>query len=219
MDRPVLNKDQVKPLLETRFIKVADLQYNEMGHYYSVSRRPCGQVPLMSDDEFRGMVSDAVTCIVIVKTSTDEPRLLLTKECRYPVGQFLRSPPAGLIDAADRATENAVLSAAKREIEEETGLSVKDTDRIFVVNPLCFSSPGLTDESNALACAVVDIEEDFTFSAENAESTERIGDYTLYSREDAARVLRQGLDDDGIFYSVYTFLALMYFVSGLWEEA
>ena len=218
MDRPELKKELVKPLLETRFIKVADLQYNELKHYYSVSRKPCGEVPLMSDEDFKRMISDAVTCIVIVKAPGAGPKLLLTRDFRYPVGQFLLSPPAGLIDAADRENGNAVISAAKREIEEETGLAVKDTDRIFVVNPLCFSSPGMTDESNALACAVVEIEEGFSFSSEHTESTEMIGDYTLYDREEALRIMRQGVDDDGIFYSVYTFLALMYFVSGLWEE-
>ena len=218
MEKPVLTKELVKPLLETRFIKVADLQYDEMKHYYSVSRRPCGEVPLMSDEDFKHMISDAVTCVVIVNIPGDEPKLLLTKEFRYPVGRYLLSPPAGLIDAADRETENAVVSAAKREIEEETGLRVKDTDRIFTVNPLCFSSPGMTDESNALACAVVSVDEGFRFNSDNTESTERIGDYTLYSRRDALRVMKQGSDDDGIFYSVYTYLAMLYFVSGLWKE-
>ena len=219
MDRPILKKEQVKTLIETRFIKVADLQYNEMGHYYSVSRRPCGSVPLMAEEEFKNMISDAVTCIVIVKRHGDEPKLLLTKEFRYPVGQFLLSPPAGLIDQEDRETESPVISAAKREIEEETGLAVKETDLIYVVNPLCFSSPGMTDESNALACAVVDADEGFEFNSDHTESVERIGDYALFSREDALRVLEQGRDDEGIFYSVYTFIALIYFVSGLWKEA
>lgn len=35
--------------------------------------------------------------------------------------------------------------------------------------------------------------------------------------DDAGRILKQGTDDKGIFYSVYTWAALMYFVSGMWK--
>ena len=219
MDRPTLTKEQVNGIFDSRFIRLADLRYNGTMHYYSVSRKPLGQVPLLSEEEFKEMYPDAVTCIVIIKTPDAEPRLLLTKEFRYPIGQFLLSPPAGLLDKADLESENAVLSAAKREIEEETGLVLKDSDRLYKVNPLCFSSPGMTDEGNALACAVVEADKEISFNADHTESTERIGDYTLYTRDEALRMLKQGRDDEGIFYSIYTFVALLYFVSGLWKEA
>ena len=217
MDRPVLKKENVKPLIETKYIKLADLQYEETGHYFSVTRRPCGEVPLLSDEEFRDLLPDAVSCFVIVKRKGEEPGLLLTKEFRYPCGQFLLSPPAGLIDKADIETGNALISAAKREIAEETGLEIEDKDRIFVVNPLCFSSPGMTDESNGMVCAVVERDR-VDFNSDHTESVERIGDYMLVDRKEALKIIREGRDNEGIFFSVYTFMALMYFVSGLWEE-
>ena len=223
MKKPKLDKDRVIPLLETKYINVTDLQYEGLHHYYNVSRRPSGAIAaLKTDDEFRTMLPDAVTCIVIVRVpSADqgrEAKLLLTKEFRYPVGQFLLSPPAGLMDPSDRSEPVPQIATARREIKEETGLALKDTDRIFVVNPLSFSSPGMTDEGNALVCAVAEIEDESVFNSDGEESTELIGDYKLFGRADALRILKQGQDDEGIFYSVYTWIALMYFVSGLWEE-
>ena len=229
MKKPELDPKRVMPLLETRYISVSDLGYEGLKHYYSVSRRGSAIAALCSDEEFRSMLPDAVTCIVIVRvpecadgTAADNgrrvPKLLLTKEFRYPVGQFLLSPPAGLMDPSDKGEPVPQLATARREIKEETGLELKSTDRIFVVNPLAFSSPGMTDESNSIVCAVADIEDESVFNSDGEEGAELIGDYTLYSRSDALRILRQGRDDEGIFYSVYTWVALMYFVSGLWEE-
>ncbi len=219
MKKPKLHAEKVETLLKTKYICVTDLKYDTIEHYYNVSRRaPENIVALQTDEEFLAMRPDAVTCIVIVRVRGGEARLLLTKEFRYPAGQFLLSPPAGLMDPADRKEPVPQIATAVREIREETGLSLKESDRIFVVNPLLFSSPGLTDENNALVCAVADIDDVSVFNSRGEESTELIGDYTLYSREEALRIFRQGKDDNGIFYSVYTWAALLYFVSGLWEE-
>ena len=227
MKRPVLDPERVETLLDTKYISVSDLQYEGLKHYYDVSRRHGSDiVALCSDEEFKGLLPDAVTCIVIVRvpeegpdgTAVRVPKLLLTKEFRYPVGQFLLSPPAGLMDPSDKGESVPQLATARREIFEETGLKLKETDRVFVVNPLAFSSPGLTDESNSIVCAVADIDDMSVFNSDGEEGSEVIGDYTLYSRCDAVRILKQGKDDEGIFYSVYTWVALMYFVSGLWEE-
>ncbi len=219
MDKPKLQAENTETLLQNRFISVTDLRYDGLKHYYNVSRKAPSEITaLKSDDEFRSMLPDAVTCIVIVRVAGGEPKLLLTKEFRYPTGQFLLSPPAGLMDPSDKNEKEPQISTAKREIKEETGLALKDTDKVFVVCPLAFSSPGLTDESNALVCAVADIDSTDVFNSSGEEGTEVIGDYTLFSREEALRIMKQGRDDDGIFYSVYTYLALLYFVSGLWEE-
>ena len=230
MRRPKLDPERVETLLENKYISVSDLQYEGLKHYYDVSRRHGADiVALHSDEEFKGLLPDAVTCIVIVRVPAEctepgvkaagrIPKLLLTKEFRYPVGQFLLSPPAGLMDPSDKDEPVPQLATARREIFEETGLNLKETDRVFVVNPLAFSSPGLTDESNSIVCAVADIEDMSVFNSDGEEGSEVIGDYALYSHSDALRILKQGRDDDGIFYSVYTWVALMYFVSGLWEE-
>ena len=216
--KPTIKKENVKPLFDSKFIKVFDLQYEEGKHYFDATRRSLDRIAaLKSSEEFRAMLPDAVTCVVILNIKDEEPKLLLSKEYRYPAGQFLLSPPAGLLDPEDAGTENPILTAAKREIKEETGLTITEKDSLFVINPLLFSSPGMTDESNALACAVVRLEDKSGLSQDGAVGSECFDGFELLSKENAMEILKSGKDKDGIFYSVYTYCCLMYFVSDLWR--
>ncbi len=216
--KPTIKKENVKPLFDSKFIKVFDLQYEEGKHYYDATRRSLDQIAAVkSEEELRTMLPDAVTCVVILNIKDEEPKLLLSKEYRYPAGQFLLSPPAGLLDPEDANTENPILTAAKREIKEETGLTITEKDSLFVINPLLFSSPGMTDESNALACAVVRLEDNSVLSQDGAVGSECFDGFELLSEEEAMEILKNGKDKNGIFYSVYTYCCLMYFVSDLWR--
>ena len=216
--KPTIKKENVKPLFDSKFIKVFDLQYEEGKHYFDATRRSLDRIAaLKSSEEFRAMLPDAVTCVVILNIKDEEPKLLLSKEYRYPAGQFLLSPPAGLLDPEDAGTENPILTAAKREIKEETGLTITEKDSLFVINPLLFSSPGMTDESNAFACAVVRLEDKSGLSQDGAVGSECFDGFELLSKEEAMEILKSGKDKEGIFYSVYTYCCLMYFVSDLWR--
>lgn len=227
--RPIIKKENVKPLLETRFLNVYDLQYEEGKHYFDASRNPLEQLmAIKSDEEFLSATPDAVTCVVVLKvgdlTSTDsasdhgtEPLLLLTKEYRYPTGQFLLSPPAGLLDAEDLACAEPLLSAARREILEETGISLKESDTLRVINPLLFSTPGMTDESNGLALAVVSLDNLDDLTQEGAVGSECFDGFCLLTKAQALDILKNGRDTDGRFYSVYTWATLMYFVTDMWQ--
>lgn len=206
------------PLYESKFLRVFDLQYEEGKHYFDATRRSLDDlVAIKTDEEFRTMLPDAVTCIVIIQTKDEEPRLLLSKEYRYPTGQFLLSPPAGLLDPQDKVLENPILSAAAREIKEETGITLQDTDRLFLVNPLLFSTPGMTDESNALACAIIRLDDQSVLSQDGAVGSECFDGIKLLTIEDVKSILRAGRDTDGTFYSVYTWACMMYFISELWR--
>lgn len=216
--KPIIRKENVEPLFDARFIKVFDLQYAEGKHYYNATRRSLDKiVATKSDEEFKTMLPDAVGCVVILKVKDDEPKLLLTKEYRYPAGQFLLSPPAGLLDAEDEQSDNPILCAARREIEEETGLTLNENDTLFTINPLLFSSPGMTDESNALACAVIHLEDTSMLSQQGAVGSELFDGFELLTAADAREILQNGRDREGLFYSVYTWAALMYFISDLWK--
>ena len=219
MDKPKLEKDQVKTLLDNKYLSVLDLQYENTKHYFSATRRKADStVAVLSDEEFRAMRPDAVTCVVIVRNKGGEYGLLLTREFRYPVGQYLLSPPAGLLDERDLSEPEPVLCAARREIEEETGLRLSDSDKLFVISPLFFSTPGMTDECNAMACAVADLPEGFTFNSGGTESIEMIGDYVVYGKDEIQEMMRRCTDREGVYFSVFTWAAMMYFVSGMWKE-
>lgn len=216
--KPIIREENVKTLLDAKFIRVFDLQYAEGKHYFDATRRPLEKlVATKTDDEFKKMLPDAVGCVVILKIKDDEPKLLLAKEYRYPAGQFLLSPPAGLLDAEDETATDPVLSAARREIEEETGLTLSEKDSLTVINPLLFSSPGMTDESNALACAVIHLNDTSALTPQGAVGSELFEGFELLTAADAREILKNGRDREGLFYSVYTWAALMYFISDLWK--
>ena len=154
-----ITKECVKTLFETKFIKLFDLQYREGKHYFVATRNAEENlVATKSEEAFKTMLPDAVTCIVILKLPNEEPRLLMSYEYRYPAGRFLLSPPAGLLDPEDKLADEPLILTAKREIFEETGIEVKVSDQVFVVNHLLFSTPGMTDENNALVAAVISLE-------------------------------------------------------------
>ncbi len=212
---PEIRKENAVALLETKFIKVYDLQYAEGKHYYDASRREVSNLAAVkSEEEFRQMLPDAVTCIVVLKTPSEEPRLLLSYEYRYPAGRYLLSPPAGLIDPSDRDGTEPLVATAKREIFEETGIRVKDTDRVTVLSPLAFSSPGMTDESNALVSVVIELNDLSELTQKGAQGSELFSGFELLTKAEAEDILRKGIDKYGRFYSVYTWCALNSFISG-----
>ena len=216
---PEITPEHVVPLLKTPYVSLYDLQYAKGRHYYDASRRSEAElVAVKSDAEFISMVPDAVSCFVIVIPPDDVPRLLLLSEYRYPVGRCLLGVPAGLIDDKDLLTAQPLLSAAVREIREEPGLIVTPKDRLQVLNPLVFSTPGLSDESNALILAVIRVPDLGVLTQKGEEETECINGFRALTREEALQLLRRGRDADGFWYPLYTFAALTYFVSGLWEE-
>ena len=102
-----------------------------------------------------------------------------------------------------------------REIQEETGIKVKSTDTVKVVNPLAFSSPGMTDESNALVCAVIELDDTDIINQDGAVGSELFDGYILIDKAQAASLLSTGRDENGNYYSIYTWAGLMYFLSEL----
>ncbi len=151
-----------------------------------MSRRESGSlVARKSDEEFKAMLPDAVTIAVIVKIADDEPKLLLNYEYRYPVGQYLLSPIAGLIDPADRSKDDPLIEAAKREIFEESCLKVKDSD------------------------CIDDVSE---FSQDGAEGSELFKGYELVGRKEVVEIFRNGRDKYGNFFSIATRVVLAHFL-------
>lgn len=216
---PMIRQEDVDILLDTKYIRVADIRYAPGKHYYDVSRRTKEELlAVKSDAEFRSGLPDAVTCFVIIRGGDGSERLLLSYEYRYPLGRFMLSPPAGLIDEEDRGYEDALIRTAVREIAEETGLRVKETDRIFTVNPMVISSPGFSDESNALVCAVVDGDDLSCLSQSGAVGGELFDGFLLPDAAQARRILSEGYDPKGNPYPLQTWAALMYFVNGMWKQ-
>ena len=209
-----INRERIETLYESRFLRCYDLQYAEGKHYYEASRR--GKEDLVArktGEEFREMLPDAVTIAVVLHLPGNETRLLMSYEYRYPVGQFLLSPVAGLLDPEDRHCSDPLVTAAIREIKEETGLEVKETDRISVLNPCAFSTPGMTDESNAFLCAEITLDSLDGLNQDGAVGSELFDGFELLDRERAERIYRTGRDEHGNFYSLAAWMVLGIFLS------
>ena len=211
---PEINKEKVETLYENRFLKCFDLQYAEGKHYYVASRRDREDlVAGKTDEEFRSMLPDAVTIAVVLHLPGNETRLLMSYEYRYPAGQFLLSPVAGLLDPEDRKAENPLVTAAVREIREECGLTVKESDRVTVLNPCAFSTPGMTDESNAFLCAEITLDSLEDLNQNGAEGSELFDGFELLDRERAQEIFRTGRDEHGNFYSLAAWMVLSIYLS------
>lgn len=233
MKKPVIKKEQVELLYDARFLKLYDLHYKEGKHYFDATRRSKEDiVAVKTDEEFMRMLPDAVTIGVAVRLPGGSEKLLLQYEYRYPTGQFLLSPVAGLIDPEDRAEyerltekgesateemlkaayEKALKTAAAREIFEETGIKVGAKDKLNVINPCAFSSPGMTDESNAFLFAEIELENTDCLNNDGAVGSELFGGFELIDREQAAELYKTGRDKNGNFFSIATWAVLGYFL-------
>ncbi len=213
MNKPVMSKENVDVLYDAKYLKLYDLRYSQGKHYFSASR--CNTedlVAIKSDDEFKAMLPDAVTIAVVLHLPKQNPKLLLSYEYRYPVGRFLLSPIAGLLDPEDRAEKNPLCSAAAREIFEETGIKVGETDKITVLNPCAFSTPGMTDESNAFLCAEITLADTSMLDQSGCVGTELFDGFELVDADEAANLYKSGKDKHGNTFSLATWAILGWFV-------
>ncbi len=198
----------VETLLDTRFIKVFDLQYEPGKHYFNATRRERERlVAGMTEEEFRSMTPDAVSLCAVWHEEGAEDRMLLNREYRFPLGQYVISVPAGLIDPEDARgdRETAIRSAAVRELFEETGIRVTERDRVSLLNPCLFSSPGMTDESNAMVRIDLYGHRQDELTQSHAEGSEKFGGFRMVTRQEAGELMEKEP------ISVYTWIGLAVF--------
>ena len=81
---------------------------------------------------------------VAVVAVTNDQKVLLVKQYRYPVGEVLLELPAGGLNQGE-----APLKCAKRELKEETGWEATDWEEL----PAFYSTPGFTNEKMYLFLA------------------------------------------------------------------
>jgi ADP-ribose pyrophosphatase len=86
---------------------------------------------------------DAVLMVAVLRDLGQPPRLVLIKEFRIPVGDYVYGLPAGLLEKGE-----AIEATVRREMREETGFEVTAVKRI---TPPLYSSSGMTDEAAAMA--------------------------------------------------------------------
>ena len=126
-----------EPRTSERWLNLFARTYRHKGHegtWLFASRRPQPQVPATG--------TDAVLIVPVVRAEGQPPRLIVLREFRVPVGDYVYAFPAGLVEAGETPED-----VARRELLEETGLEVVEVKR---VSPTVYSTAGMTDESVVL---------------------------------------------------------------------
>ena len=144
---------------------------------YYMASRACSVGDLYMNRPDKG--PDGVTIYALYGPQRD--RVVLVKQYRFPVGDYVYEFPAGLVEDGEDYREAAV-----REMKEETGLSLEPlkVDPMFE-KPL-FMTDGLTDEN----CAMVYGYCSGDVTTQGLEDTERLK-VILADRNEVRRILKE----------------------------
>lgn len=121
--------------------------------------------------------------IMVYAVLKDDPsKIVLVKQYRYPINDFIYEMPAGLVDAGESAKETAV-----REFFEETGMELElyEGGKPFLRNAF-YTTVGLTDESVSVFYGYAK----GSASGRHREVTEDI-EALAADRQEAERILRE----------------------------
>jgi len=162
---------EVKGLARTKFLGLYELEYGHRGKsrkWVFCSRKQKETI----EAELKGEQPASPDAVVIFATVGN--RVVVTKEFRPVVGGYEYGLPAGLVDGGESEEE-----AARRELFEETGLTVAD---VRYTSPILYSSAGCMNECVKIVSCTAEGE----ISADHCEPGEDIQTFLM----DAAQVKR-----------------------------
>ncbi|MDE6220800.1 MAG: NUDIX hydrolase [Lachnospiraceae bacterium] len=171
---------KIHKLSDNKFLNLFQLEaLTDSGRpfdYFFVSRRAADEIKLLTGDS----AAEGVVIYPIVKGDPD--KIVMIRQYRYPLDDYLYELPAGLIDAGETPE-----AAAVREMKEETGLDFEvyaDGDAAYR-RPF-FMGAGFTDES----CNAIFGYASGTISRDDMEDTESI-QVLIVDKKEAGRILRE----------------------------
>ena len=170
----------VEKLTDNRFVnlyhvKATSVHDTPVSYYVASRARSIEQMKLKTGKN----TPDGVIIYSVYGEKRD--RVVLVKQYRYTLGDYIYEFPAGLVEPGEDFRDGAV-----RELYEETGLKLEP----LPVNPAYeipfFTTVGMTDES----CAAVYGYASGEISTQAQEDTEEI-EVVLADREEVKRILRE----------------------------
>lgn len=144
---------------EGKFITRYDITYETVDKQEKVYEIISRNKKLESYEELHGKTADAV---VIIVTDESGERILINKEFRLAVGDWVYNFPAGLIDPGEEPQQSAI-----RELWEETGLELYRIDDFIGTS---YSAVGFSNETNV--CVVGKARGEFRPSTSTVEEIE-----------------------------------------------
>lgn len=180
----------IKPLTNQKHLNMYELEAcrrdGSIFPYYMSSRHET------VDEIKNAQVSNKPDAVVIAATMDD--KLVLIKELRYPVNNYIYELPAGLVDQ----NEDCIV-AGIREMFEETGLHFTPTEDIN--KRMFYTSPGMTDETCTLLFGTC------TGSPSNQHQSESEDiEVILADKDECARLLREEPMGVKCAYAIMLFL-------------
>lgn len=170
----------IKKMTENPFLNLYDVtsrkRTGEVFHYYFASR---GDGPDMKCHTRKNNPEG----VMVYAVCRQEPeKIVLVKQYRYPINDFVYEMPAGLVDPGESLKKTAV-----REFFEETGmkLTLYEGGEEALRNPF-YTTVGLTDESVSILYGYAE----GTPSDQNLEASEDM-EVILADKEEAKRILRE----------------------------
>ena len=130
----------LKKIHDGHFIHRYDITYETVDGkekvYEMISRNP--DISTLSE----------LQAVVLIMHDEKNEKILLNKEFRLALGDWVYNFPAGLIDEGEKPIESA-----RRELKEETGLDLLTVNDIL---PLSYSAIGFANETNLCIVGVAD---------------------------------------------------------------
>ncbi len=166
----------LKALTKTRFLSMYEAEYeNRVGNKKSWMNATRKSEEFLNDKFFKNK-KDEDDAVVIAAFHKPTNKIVLVKQFRIPVNDFVYELTAGLIDEGEDFK-----TSVKRELKEETGL---DLVEIISNKSKLYLSPGMTDECVNLVYCTCEGE----LSTDNMEDDECI-EPILISRDEAKEII------------------------------
>lgn len=186
--------NNIKKLTNTKFLNLFELEVeNKLGttHPYFISSRKDETSMIAATGTTNG---DGVLIYSLFGEQND--KVIMVRQFRYAINDYIYEFPAGLIDPGETATETAV-----REMKEETGLDFTPFPCESFLNRPHFSSVGMTDEANSNIYG-------FAKGTPNLDLLEPNEDLSIeiVDKEEARRILKEE------YLSVKAYYLLLHFI-------
>lgn len=172
--------DKVKKLTDNRFLNMYEEDAVKLDgslfKYYFASR--------LKDDALRinthSTAPDGITIFGLCGENRD--KVVLIREFRYPINDYIYDVPAGLIEPGEDVTDAAV-----REFKEETGMLLTPYDKGMAgLRKATFPTVGLTDETIATIYGYAEGVPDKSYMESSEDITVVIAD-----RDELKRVIKE----------------------------
>ncbi|HEY8891133.1 MAG TPA: NUDIX hydrolase [Clostridium sp.] len=134
----------ITTLADTKYLKLYNAEYtNKIGETKNWSIASRKDLDTLKNTYFNG-AEDNIDAVIIVATHVDENKLVIIKQFRIPLNDYVYEVPAGLVDYGEDFK-----TTVRRELKEETGLDLIQID-YEKTKSKAYISTGMTDESVAL---------------------------------------------------------------------